>query len=121
MQLKAENISIGHGAPLVTEIQVELKPEMCVALMGINGSGKSTLLRTLAGLQPPLTGKVLIDNQNIFEIPVKFRSDKFSMVRPQTEFPGLCTVVEFILSGMLASMNWTGLHDKDDYHKADEA
>jgi len=31
-----------------------------ICLLGANGSGKSTLLRTLAGLQPPLAGKVTI-------------------------------------------------------------
>ena len=31
-------------------------------LVGRNGTGKSTLLRTLAGLQQPLVGSVLIDD-----------------------------------------------------------
>src|SRR5688572_26807600 len=116
MQLKTEHISIGHkDRALVTEIQTELQPGMCVALMGINGSGKSTLLRTLSGLQAPLQGRVLVNQQNLFDLPVKHRSSQFSMVRPGIEFPGLCLVNEFVLSGTLANMNWTGLHDHEDY------
>ncbi len=33
-------------------------PGECVGVIGHNGSGKSTLLRTIAGLQPPTSGRV---------------------------------------------------------------
>lgn len=35
------------------------------ALLGRNGAGKSTLMRTLAGFQPPLGGKVMIEGCDI--------------------------------------------------------
>lgn len=35
------------------------------ALLGRNGAGKSTLMRTLAGFQPPLGGKVMIEGREI--------------------------------------------------------
>jgi iron complex transport system ATP-binding protein len=39
---------------------LQLNPGRMVCLLGPNGSGKSTLLRTLAGLQPALSGEIAI-------------------------------------------------------------
>jgi iron complex transport system ATP-binding protein len=121
MELNCENISIGHNLALVNNINLSLQPGTCVALMGVNGSGKSTLLRTLCGLQNPISGTVKVNNIRLSEIPYNQRHHLFSMVKPLAEFPGLCTVYEFVLSGLLATMNWTGLHDNDDHIKANEA
>ena len=55
--IKCENISIGYGKRVIQhDLSFTLADGELVALLGANGCGKSTLLRTLAGLQPPLSG-----------------------------------------------------------------
>ncbi len=46
-----------------------------VALMGPSGSGKSTLLTILGALNPPSQGNVLIDDIDIYKLPVERRAD----------------------------------------------
>ncbi len=44
-----------------------------VALVGSNGAGKTTLLRTISGLQPALTGKIIYKGQDITRRPAHSR------------------------------------------------
>ena len=46
------------GVPILADVSFELAPGAALILQGPNGSGKTTLLRTLAGLQPPLAGRI---------------------------------------------------------------
>ena len=48
----------GHGAPVFQNIDLDIRAQEVVCLLGGSGCGKSTLLRTLAGLQPPTQGQV---------------------------------------------------------------
>ncbi|MGH9486993.1 MAG: ABC transporter ATP-binding protein [Terriglobales bacterium] len=57
--IAAEGLTIGRvRKPLLDSIGFRLPAGECWAVAGRNGSGKSTLLATLAGLLPPLAGKV---------------------------------------------------------------
>jgi ATP-binding cassette subfamily C protein CydC len=54
--------------PVVTATQLDLTAGRAVAVLGMSGSGKSTLLATLAGLLPPLSGRVMLDGMPIGDI-----------------------------------------------------
>lgn len=62
------DVRYGHdGAARSTRIAVDLAPGARLAVTGASGSGKTTLLMTLAGLLPPLDGRVTLDGTAVNE------------------------------------------------------
>ncbi len=56
---RLHRVSAGHGrVPVLHDLELAGGTGEVVALTGDNGSGKTTLLRTIAGLLPPLSGRV---------------------------------------------------------------
>ncbi|MDR3348379.1 MAG: energy-coupling factor transporter ATPase [Acidaminococcales bacterium] len=70
MPLSLENVSYIYmkGTPYerqaVDNVSLKIQKGEFVALIGHSGSGKSTLAQHMAGLLPPLAGKVLIDGKD---------------------------------------------------------
>jgi ABC-type Mn2+/Zn2+ transport system ATPase subunit len=58
--LHACGLVVGRDAPLLRDVNWELRAGECWFLLGANGAGKSTLLLTLLGLLPPLGGRVVM-------------------------------------------------------------
>ncbi|MCC0701697.1 ABC transporter ATP-binding protein [Clostridioides sp. ES-S-0049-02] len=61
----------GEGESLVKaldDVNLEINEGEFVAIIGKSGSGKSTLLHMIGGLDIPTSGKVYIDNKNIFTL-----------------------------------------------------
>lgn len=59
MMLTVTDLSIARGGiPVLEGLNLTLGAGQAMVLRGPNGIGKTTLLRTIAGLQPPLSGKV---------------------------------------------------------------
>jgi ABC-type Fe3+/spermidine/putrescine transport system ATPase subunit len=44
-----------------------------LVLLGASGSGKTTILRIIAGLEQPYTGKVILHNRDVTELPARER------------------------------------------------
>ncbi len=64
--LVTELLSAGYaGRAVVQELSIRLDPGEVVSVVGPNGSGKSTLLKALVGVVRVLSGKVLLDGQEI--------------------------------------------------------
>jgi ABC-type nitrate/sulfonate/bicarbonate transport system ATPase subunit len=55
----------GVGGPAVVEFSLEIEPGEFVCLLGPSGCGKSTVLNAVAGLVPPSSGQVLVDDEKI--------------------------------------------------------
>ena len=44
-----------------------------LVLLGASGSGKTTILRIIAGLEQPYTGKIILHNKDVTELPARER------------------------------------------------
>ncbi|MEX0349928.1 MAG: heme ABC exporter ATP-binding protein CcmA [Paracoccaceae bacterium] len=59
MTLTVTDLAIARGGvPVLEGVSLSLAPGQALVLRGPNGIGKTTLLRTIAGLQPPLSGRI---------------------------------------------------------------
>ena len=68
--IKIENISKSFGTKVVLEnINLDIKRGEFVTLLGPSGCGKTTLLRMLAGFSQPDEGVIMMEGNDILEIP----------------------------------------------------
>lgn len=56
--LQTEKLSFGFTEPLASNVNLTVRSDSRIGLLGYNGSGKSTLLKTLAGKQQHLGGTI---------------------------------------------------------------
>ncbi|MEM7444591.1 MAG: ABC transporter ATP-binding protein [Pseudomonadota bacterium] len=65
-RLSARDVTIGYGgAPVLTDVTLDIESGEIVILVGPNGCGKSTLLKTIARVLKPQSGHVLLDGNDI--------------------------------------------------------
>lgn len=61
MRLMVLDLGVSRGGvPVLEGVNFSVEAGEALVLTGPNGSGKTTLLRTLAGLQPPHGGKIVV-------------------------------------------------------------
>ena len=66
MILNVTDLTIARGGiPVLEGVTFSLASGQVLVLRGPNGSGKTTLLRTVAGLQPPVSGRVEVQPESL--------------------------------------------------------
>lgn len=68
--IKIENVGLSFGETEVLKgVDLTIEPGEFFAFLGPSGSGKSTLLRAIAGFGPTPTGRILVGDQDVTELP----------------------------------------------------
>lgn len=113
--IELQHLTVGYGEKAVlTDISQTLAAGQMVSLLGANGAGKSTLLRTLAGFQPPLAGKVLIDGRNLHSLSPGERSKAVSVVLTERVEVPYMKVEDLVGMGRSPYTGFFGRLDKED-------
>lgn len=95
MNLKLNNISKKYGSHTVLEFDDWKINAGIYWLKGGNGTGKTTLFRIISG-QTPFDGTVLLNDINLKQEPVKFRS-KISYAEAEPQYPLFVTGKELLI------------------------
>ena len=75
MKLRTNNISkIYSGRSVVKEVSLEVNKGEIVGLLGPNGAGKTTSFYIIVGLIKPYSGKILLNNEDITQMPMYKRA-----------------------------------------------
>lgn len=111
--LKADSLAIGHrsgrGARVVrADLDLSLHAGELVCLVGPNGAGKSTLLRTLAGLQLPLSGSILVRGEPLGSLSAQRVAQRIAIVLTEAVPVPAMSVRELVALGRHPHTSWSG-------------
>jgi branched-chain amino acid transport system ATP-binding protein len=68
--LEVAGLAAGYlGEKVIENIDIEVRTGEAVAIVGSNGAGKTTLFRALAGLLPPMQGRIALDGKDLTRRP----------------------------------------------------
>lgn len=119
--LTTDNLTIGYKTSrkilrsVALDISVSLQPGELVCLLGPNGAGKSTLLRSLAGMQPPIAGKVQLLGDDIYKLAPQDLAKRLSLVLTEKVDVGMLSAYTLVTLGRYPYTNWWGkLTPEDD-------
>jgi iron complex transport system ATP-binding protein len=107
--LRTENLSVGYpGRAVLSGLDLELRAGELVCLLGPNVAGKSTLLRSLAGLMPPLSGRLWLAGREADALSAAARARRTAIVLAGNREAGHLTVEELAALGRYPHTGWSG-------------
>ncbi|HET6289273.1 MAG TPA: ABC transporter ATP-binding protein [Amycolatopsis sp.] len=101
MLLEVQDINVHYGKIAALKgMTIEVGEGEIVSLIGANGAGKTTTLKTISGLRPLTSGRILFDGKDISKTPGHKRVELGIGQSPEGRgvFPGM-TVQENLLMG----------------------
>jgi iron complex transport system ATP-binding protein len=111
--LETHDLAIGYHSrmkktSIVEGLNLRLWPGQLTCLIGPNGTGKSTLLRTLAGLQKPVKGSVMLTGESLSHFTPEQLARKIGIVLTDAPHPGDLSVNQVVELGRLPYTDWLG-------------
>ena len=115
-QLVCQDLCVGYdGKSVLKGLNFEVSAGDYLCIVGENGSGKSTLMKTILGLQPPISGRILTGDG--------LRKNEIGYLPQQTvvqkDFPA--SVREIVLSGCQGRCGSRPFYNKEEKQLAAEA
>ncbi|NNE03850.1 MAG: ABC transporter ATP-binding protein [Eudoraea sp.] len=123
---EVQNLRIGYvhkrsNTVVADNLNFSLKEGELTAIIGVNGAGKSTLLRTMARVQPKLSGAINVGSLALEELKSEQLATRMSIVLTEPMATKNLTVKELISLGRQPYTNWLGVLTQTDLLKIQEA
>ena len=114
--ITCENLTLGYeGKAILSGLNFSVNSGDYLCIVGENGSGKSTLMKTILGLQPPISGRILTGDG--------LRKNEIGYLPQQTvvqkDFPA--SVREIVLSGCQGRCGSRPFYNKEEKKLAADA
>lgn len=123
--LSTSGLAIGYPGknprPVAAGLELTLRRGELVCLIGPNGAGKSTLLRTLAGMQKPLGGRVLLNGEDLHQIEPRQLARHLAVVLTDRVGVGLLAARSVVELGRHPHTGWSGRLGPEDHKIVDHA
>ncbi|MBQ7328640.1 MAG: ABC transporter ATP-binding protein [Oscillospiraceae bacterium] len=118
--MEIKNLSYHYkGSPeVLKDVSFAIEPGKFLAILGNNGVGKSTLLKCFNHILKPDSGEVLLDGENLLQMPTREVAKQVAFVSqsvPDTQM----TVHDVVMLGRRPYMNWG--FTEEDHHIVHDA
>ena len=118
--MEIKNLSYHYkGSPeVLKDVSFTIEPGKFLAILGNNGVGKSTLLKCFNHILKPDSGEVLLDGENLLEMPTREVAKQVAFVSqsvPDTQM----TVHDVVMLGRRPYMSWG--FTEEDHHIVHDA
>jgi zinc/manganese transport system ATP-binding protein len=113
--IRLENLTLGYDRrPAVHHLTGVIEPGATLAICGPNGAGKSTLLKGVAGLLPPLGGRILREGLGLRDIAYLPQAAEIDQ-----SFP--IDVADFVATGAMRRVGLFGRIDDSERRRIEAA
>lgn len=115
--IRVENLSVAYeNNTIIEKMNLRLPKGKISIIIGANGCGKSTLLKTIARINKPSEGEILINQKNIKKIKEKEIAKEVAFLPQGPVCPNGLTVRELVAYGRFPHQKMIGglnSHDKE--------
>ena len=119
--LEIRNLTVGYtGRPVLQDVGLTIPDGKVTVLLGPNGCGKSTLLKALCGILPPKGGEVVLDGQNLLQLPRRTLAQKVAYLAQSRQVPDI-TAQRLVLHGRFPYLGYPRRYRKEDFDIARRA
>ena len=124
--IQTHQLSVGYKTgsqtrAILNNLDISVNQGELIAIIGQNGIGKSTLLRTVAHLQEPLGGDVMVYGKPLGSFSRNEFAQKVSFVSTEILKLNHCTVRQMVSFGRSPYTNWFGQLTSNDETLISEA
>lgn len=118
--LRTIDLAVGYrgrrGPTVVLEgLNLSVQAGELVCLLGPNGTGKSTLLRTIARIQPMLSGSVEIDGVAVGQLSRMELARRLGIVLTERPMVGALSAYRLVEMGRYPHLDWYGRLSPNDH------
>lgn len=108
VRIDIEDLGVSYGDTCIWKnINLTLSEPGLVSILGPNGVGKSTLMYTINKILEPTEGQVLIDGEDVEEMPFKDIAKKVAYVPQSSGETFAMTVMDTVLMGRYPHSGYT--------------